>query len=215
MAPQHLDEEQAPPRGRSRDDDEEEGESSTLDEHNEREQEQNVQNSSSSPQQEDPEIELRILQEDDGDDRTVMTVDSDAPTDARPPLAVHHQSKQGGKFCGYFCDYRRAVIIIGTVTVIMGLLDLVFRIGNADPYQPPFDDDSLSDELIELNDMYRIPFMLLEAMAVVFGSVSIMSALNFSQVGVSLTRYYYVFSKNDSSAGGLTYLNAIARRRQR
>lgn len=169
MSPQQVDEEQAPPR--SQDEPLEEG--LTTDENDEAE----IELSSSQPQQQDHDYD---------DDVTVMTVDTDAPNDVRPPPAIHHQEKQGGKFCGYCCDYRRAVIIIGTVTVFMGLLDLIFRIGNAvEAYQPPFDDDALVDELIRLNDMYRIAYILLEAMAVVFGSVSIMGAMNFSQLGVS------------------------------
>lgn len=117
---------------------------------------------------------------------TAVTVATDAPDDFVPPPALHHQEKQGGKFCGFCCDYRRAVLIFGSVTVIMAMLDLIFELaGISTEYEPPFDDDQLNQQLLALNQMYRIPYLLMEAMAVVFGGVSIMGALSFSKLGVS------------------------------
>lgn len=124
-------------------------------------------------------------EDNDNDDAlTRVTVSSDTPADYVPPLAVHHQEKQGGKFCGCCCDYRRAVIILGCVTLTMGLMDLIFYIGNIDESSPVYDDDELNNELNSLNDNYRTLYILLEAMAVVFGAVSIMGAWTFSILGV-------------------------------
>ncbi len=123
--------------------------------------------------------------QDDDDALTAVTVASDTPADFVPPPAIHHQEKQGGKFCGCCCDYRRAVIILGSVTFTIGLLDLAFLVGDVDQYQPSFDDDALNEDLIDLNGNYRILYILLEVMAIVFGAVSIMGAWTFSIVGVS------------------------------
>ena len=146
------------------------------------------------PQQQQPSERTR-QNEDDDDVLTVMTVDSDAPEDANPPPAIHHQHKLGGKFLGCCCDYRKAVLILGAATVSMGLLDLLFRIGSIlqqqrpqdqQAYQePPYDDDQLVDQLIALNESFQIPYFLLEAMAVVFGGVAIIGAAAFSPWGVS------------------------------
>ena len=145
------------------------------------------------PQQQQPSERTR-QNEDDDDVLTVMTVDSDAPEDANPPPAIHHQHKLGGKFLGCCCDYRKAVLILGAATVSMGLLDLLFRIGSIlqqqqrpqPAYQePPYDDDQLVDQLIALNESFQIPYFLLEAMAVVFGGVAIIGAAAFSPWGVS------------------------------
>lgn len=128
-------------------------------------------------------------QQGDNDDAlTTVTVTSDTPADYVPPPAIHHQEKQGGKFCCCCCDYRRAVIILGCVTLTMGLMNLVFWIGNVDEITPTYDDDQLNEELVNLNDSYRTLYMLLEAMAVVFGAVSIMGAWTFSILGVGTIR---------------------------
>lgn len=131
---------------------------------------------------------------DNDDALTTVTVSSDTPADYVPPPAIHHQAKQGGKFCCCCCDYRRAVIILGCVTLTMGMMDLVFFIGNIDATTPAYDDDELNNELISLNDTYRMLYMSLEAMAVVFGAVSIMGAWTFSIFGTSVALVYGIAS---------------------
>ena len=130
----------------------------------------------------------------DDDNLTTVTVGTDAPSEAlegRAELAIHHQPKQGGKYFGYCCDYRRAVLILGAVHSSLALIDLAFYVGSTlrGTYEPPFDDDVLVDELIELNEDYRLRLIILESAAVVFGGVSLLGGLRFSRILVSRSMY--------------------------
>ena len=130
-------------------------------------------------------------EEEEDDNLTTMTVSTDAPENtARPPLALHHQAKQGGKCCGCCCDYRRAVGILGAVLVCMSVMDLAVtarRVGTIHDYAPPpFDDDQLDNQLAALNETYRIPYIWMHTAAVLFGTISVASAWFFSQLGVSI-----------------------------
>lgn len=126
----------------------------------------------------------------DDDNLTTVTVGTDAPSEAlegRVELAIHHQPKQGGKYFGYCCDYRRAVLILGAVHSSLALIDLSFYVGSTlrNTYEPPFDDDMLVDELIDLNADYRLRLIILESAAVAFGGVSMLGAWRFSRILVS------------------------------
>jgi hypothetical protein len=129
--------------------------------------------------------------DDDDDNLTTVTIATDATgnvIEGRRELAMHHQLKQGGKYFGYCCDYRRAVLLLGAFHAALALLDLIFYIGNSiadDTYQPPFDDDGLVDAMLDLRDDYRLPLMMLEVAGFFFGGVSVAGAWYFSRILVS------------------------------
>lgn len=126
----------------------------------------------------------------DDDNLTIVTVateNEDNEIVGRAQVAIHHQAKQGGKYFGCCCDYRRAVLILGLTQVLLALLDLVFYLGGvaSDSYQPPFDDDGLVNELQDLNEVYQLPYTILEGAAVIFGVVSVAGAMHFNRILVS------------------------------
>mmetsp|Transcript_133467 Transcript_133467/g.198389 ORF Transcript_133467/g.198389 Transcript_133467/m.198389 type:complete len:212 (-) Transcript_133467:161-796(-) len=47
------------------------------------------------------------------------------PSGGAPGVAMHLQPKQGAKCCGCWCDYRRAVIVIAIVFIILSVIALV------------------------------------------------------------------------------------------
>ena len=85
------------------------------------------------------------------------------PSINHPPAAVvtmepvdipmHSQTKQGSKCCGCCCDYRRAVIIVNAVLIVIGIISvIVYSQGSSATQNVDWDDDSL-DDVVE--DAYR------------------------------------------------------------
>ena len=62
------------------------------------------------------------------------------------------QPKQGGKCCGSCCDYRKAVIILAIISIILNTVGLELSGINPD-YQ--IDEDELNQELNTLTDDYN------------------------------------------------------------
>jgi len=127
----------------------------------------------------------------DDDNLTVVTVGTDAPPEeltGRGQLAIHHQQKQGGKYFGCCCDYRRAVFILGATHAFLAMTDLIIyilQIQRDVSFQPNYDDVMMVDELTDIYDDYRRQLMICEAAAIFFGIVSMIGAWKFSRLLVS------------------------------
>ena len=57
------------------------------------------------------------------------------------PLAMHMQAKKGSKCCGCCCDFRRAVIIVNVINLVLGVIGLVVYVGG-----------SLTSKTVPIND---------------------------------------------------------------
>jgi uncharacterized membrane protein HdeD (DUF308 family) len=120
------------------------------------------------------------------DDVTVVTVATDAPDNFVPPPAMMYQEKQGGRCCGICCDYRRAVIILGIISIITGILD--FLMAKDTVYT--MDDDELVQELEDLLEEYRIPNLVLGVLFIIFGIIAVIGGVRFS---AKVVRAIFVF----------------------
>lgn len=77
--------------------------------------------------------------------------------------------------------------MLGFAHSTLAALDLIFYLGGvaSDSFQLPLDDDGLVNELLDLNQEYRGPLMVLEGTGVIFGAISIAGAWCFSRCLVS------------------------------
>lgn len=111
-------------------------------------------------------------------DVTVVTVATDAPDNFVPLPAMIHQEKQGGRCCGICCDYRRAVIILGIISIITGILNFLMR--NVTSYTNGLDDDELRQELYDLQEEYILPNLILDVLFILFGIIAVIGGVRFS-----------------------------------
>jgi len=61
------------------------------------------------------------------------------------------QEKQGSKCCGCCCDFRRAVIVVNIIFIILGVMSITGAIGNTQVIQSGYDDDQVEDDLKQIN----------------------------------------------------------------
>ena len=61
---------------------------------------------------------------------TTNAHDTTRATTTTPPLPLHEQPKQGSKCCGCCCDYRRAVIIVNFVSLLLNIMGMIAYFGS-------------------------------------------------------------------------------------
>lgn len=85
--------------------------------------------------------------------------------------------KQGGVCCRCCCDYRRAVIIMSSVSIFLGFLGIIsaFR-GQPDGR---FGDDQVAEDIQEITKDYRSQQVLLACIGFVFAGLSLFGSLKF------------------------------------
>ena len=70
------------------------------------------------------------------------------------PVPLHQQEKLGSKCCGCCCDYRRAVIIVNSLFIGLGVFLILLRDEADKLIQETYDDDAFVDEVSMIIDDY-------------------------------------------------------------
>lgn len=101
---------------------------------------------------------------------------------AQPPVVTWDESdkleKVGGVCCGCCCDYRRAVIIVDIIMIVLSILSLVTTplIDAEDRYEyKDIDDDAVLDKL----DDTKVPLTVIAALGVVFFVAPLIGAIKY------------------------------------
>jgi len=97
--------------------------------------------------------------------------------------------KQGGICCGCCCDYRRAVIIISMVAIVMGVLSILSRAGNGREISS-LDDDAVIDEVDAILYNYKSSFLILAFCQLLFTVCGLVGALKFKWILVACNIFY-------------------------
>jgi len=73
-------------------------------------------------------------------------------------VPIYEQEKQGAKCCGCCCDYRRAVIVINIIFIIIGVMNILGTITNSQIIRngQDFNDDAVEDKLKDMNVLNSI-----------------------------------------------------------
>jgi len=61
------------------------------------------------------------------------------------------QEKQGSKCCGCCCDFRRAVIVVNIIFIVLGIISIISALANTGYIRSDFDDDQVEDDLKQIN----------------------------------------------------------------
>ena len=101
---------------------------------------------------------------------------------------MYNQEKLGGKCCGCCCDYRRAVIIVNAVGIVLGLLGLVFYAVSMVVIDT-FDDDLAALEQGFDEDLQRYTRVgwILILVDIIFSAVAIIGASQYNVIMVWTT----------------------------
>ena len=106
----------------------------------------------------------------DDDDVQIGSLGIDGFGDTK---AIMAEQKQGGKCCMCCCDYRRAVIILSLLSVIMGFIGFR-RQPNADT-----PDETLNDGINHIRDEWRSIILIFNGIGIVMSCISFWAALKY------------------------------------
>ena len=88
-----------------------------------------------------------------------------------PPIPIRNQEKKGAKCCGFCCDYRRAVIIVNFIGIIVDTLLMIAFFGSS------FVSASQSEEFFFWSASVN---GILTAITLLFNIVAIIGALQYN-----------------------------------
>ena len=91
---------------------------------------------------------------------------------------MHQQEKQGGKCCGCCCDYRRAVIVLACISIVLGILGLA-----SNPNQQNnnnINDDELEQEIEDIADSYRTSSIIVTAIGLAMALLALGGGITFN-----------------------------------
>ena len=93
-------------------------------------------------------------------------------------VPMHQQEKQGGKCCGCCCDYRRAVIVLACISIVLGILGLA-----SNPNQQNnnnINDDELEQEIEDIADSYRTSSIIVTAIGLAMALLALGGGITFN-----------------------------------
>jgi hypothetical protein len=128
-------------------------------------------------------------------DATAATTSIFIPTTNHTPAAavadtpLHSQTKQGAKCCGCCCDYRRAVIIVNLIFIILYITNVIlYTDGNQALWRLDLDDDGLLDVV---EDTYR-QLAILYGVGLFASIVAIVGACRYNVYMVGFNVLYII-----------------------
>ena len=117
------------------------------------------------------------------EDEKIVTSAVAVPAGSPPPsIPVWQEEKKGGKCCGCCCDYRRAVIILSIIGIVIGVLGMILR-----PYRQTatFADDDLEKQVEDIQDIIYKNNLILGITSIVMNVVNLIGAVIFFWPAVS------------------------------
>jgi hypothetical protein len=131
---------------------------------------------------------------------TAVTTSTFTPTTNHTPAAgatavadtpMHSETKQGAKCCGCCCDYRRAVIIVNLIFIILYITNVIlYTDGNQALWRLDLDDDGLLDVV---EDTYR-QLAILNGVGLFASIVAIVGACRYNVYMVGFNILYIIAS---------------------
>jgi Ca2+/Na+ antiporter len=119
-------------------------------------------------------------------------------------VSMIDQPKQGGKCCGSCCDYRRAVIILSSISIILTIITLARGEQEVD-----VEDDDLAKQFTAIQDDYSTSSLILNICSLIMALVSIVGAIQFNQHMVGLAVLYVLINFILSVVFGSKAVNEI------
>lgn len=84
--------------------------------------------------------------------------------------------KQGGVCCFFCCDYRRAVIIMSSISVFLGVFGIIGAIRGRQVY---YEDEAVAEDIEAITDSYKTQNIVLSLIGFVFAGCSLFGSLKF------------------------------------
>ena len=122
-----------------------------------------------------------------------------SPSEMAPPAAssestdMMYQLKQGGKCFGCCCDYRRAVIVLSIISLILGILGIASAFTRQN-YGNDLSNDELVDDIDDIVDKYRTGTIVLAIVGFVFAFIALAGAMMFNWFMVFVSALYVIAS---------------------
>jgi hypothetical protein len=106
-------------------------------------------------------------------------------------VPMRQQRKEGGNCCGFCCDYRRAVIIMNTISIILAVLGFATPSNRTDNQ---IEDDDLSEKVEDIRDNYATPLLIVGIVGLVTTCLSLYGAVSFNWQLVAVNVLYAVIN---------------------
>ena len=133
-----------------------------------------------------------------------------AATTTLGEVPMYQQEKKGGKCFGCCCDYRRAVIILSIISIVLGIIGLISQstTGNNTSVNDISDDEIVKD-IEEITDSYKTGSIVLAVIGFVMSLIALGGGITFNWMMVGISVIYVIISFIVGIILGLRQFNEI------